>query len=474
MTHQNCVIASAIGLLDSDERATVIGALKSRNSAAKVVDAIGEYPVTDTLPLSARAVIKHRRGECECANPLATVDAPEGVSRNPVVELDATGGTLTTGVLKAPVEDRSFSTVFQAFGMNPDEYSILNDSVRMSTWQQGGRNEDGEWERQSLYSYRATFVKRAAVGPDGETLDLTALEPLFRGVASRFRARAPRKGATPNGTYLIAVADPQLGKKGTQEAVENWQRGVKGHLQEVANLTKLGTPPEAIHVAFMGDETEGVCNSYRNQPHTVELNLSEQVELDTKLRTWTIREALATGLPVSVSSVISNHGETWVRNGGKDPVTTQSDNLSTTVARQVKHAFDTFAPEARLSWHIADSDPAVIVELSGVKVYTTHGHVQKGRGASTELRTKMAMERQIVSNPGRFADIPLFLTAHYHHESVITGEGRYYIGCPALEAEKSSEYMLDQYGVWSQPGMLGFLVGENVDARRPYTRLTVH
>ena len=117
------------------------------------------------------------------------------------------------------------------------------------------------------------------------------------------------------------MADPQLGKKRTAEAVENWKRGVLGHCAIIRRDVKAGCGPEAVHLAFMGDEHEGVCNSYTNQPHTIELNRNQQFALDFDLRVWTIRELLKLGLPLSVSSVISNHGE-HTRNGGKDPVTT--------------------------------------------------------------------------------------------------------------------------------------------------------
>ena len=54
---------------------------------------------------------------------------------------------------------------------------------------------------------------------------------------------------------------------------------------------------------------------------------------------WTIKQALSTGLRVSASAVISNHGE-WTRLGGKEPITTAGDNASTHLARQVKRLVD--------------------------------------------------------------------------------------------------------------------------------------
>jgi hypothetical protein len=259
---------------------------------------------------------------------------------------------------------------------------------------------------------------------------------------------------------VLLVADPQLGKKGTDQAVANWRRGVTAHIDEAR---RLGRHIEAVHVAFMGDETENVVNSYGNQPHTIELNRSRQLELDYDLRVWTMREALSLRKPVTASSVISNHGE-WTRNASKEPVTTANDNASTHIARQVKRLFDELAPftKRNIEWTIGETHPGVVLNLSGAKCYFSHGYVEKGRGPSVEVKTKVALERQILGRTEDLGDVDIFFMAHYHHFYSNEFEGRTLFGCPALEAEKSSEYMLDQFGVWSPPGLLGMVVGEPV------------
>ena len=146
--------------------------------------------------------------------------------------------------------------------------------------------------------------------------------------------KAQKPGIKYPNTYLILIADPQLGKKNTDQAVVNWKTGVEQHVRQIEALQAAGQSPAGVHVAWMGDETEGVCNNYTNQPHTVELNLSQQLELDFDMRVWTLKQLLPLGIPISASSVISNHGA-WTRNGGKDPVTTNGDNSSTYVARLV-------------------------------------------------------------------------------------------------------------------------------------------
>jgi hypothetical protein len=274
-------------------------------------------------------------------------------------------------------------------------------------------------------------------------------------------------------TYNILVADPQLGTKGTAEAVENWKRGVLGHVDAIQDLQAQGRGPKQVHVGWQGDETENVVNSYGNQPHTIELNRSAQLELDFDLRVWTLKRIAALGVRISASSVISNHGE-WTRNGGKEPVTSQGDNSSTHIARQVKKLFKELEPYGgpKIKWYIGGGDPGVTVNLSGVECYFSHGYIEKGKGGSVEIKTKTAIERQILGRTDTLGTVSLWFMAHYHHFYSQEFEGRTLFACPALEAERSSEYMLNQYGVWSPPGMLGMLVGQGL--RGGWTNLAVY
>ena len=366
-------------------------------------------------------------------------------------DVDSGGAQINNVVVDAPING-DWSTVLALFNLDPAEFEVVDDTVRMSTWQQSARSKDGDRDSIQLYSYSARFRR--------VTRDMVPVETVKRWRSNLLRAVKPSARRSGSGTYLMLVADPQIGKKRTEDAVANWKRGVLGHLAEIQRLTDLGLPPAAVHVAFMGDEVEGFANNYGNQAHTIELNQAAQLELAYDLMVWTIKQAAGTGFPVSASAVISNHGE-WTRNGSKDPVTSAGDNASTHLARQVRTLFDELEPLGgpKVAWTIGEGDPAVTVTLSGVRCYFTHGYVEKGRGTSSETRTRAAIERQILGRTADLGDVELWYFAHFHHFYSNEFEGRTVFGCPALEAEKSSEYMLNQYGVWSPSGMLGMLVG---------------
>lgn len=400
----------------------------------------------------------------------ATVEAlqPEKIE-TPVgdkgtVEVDPDGASLKRVVVTTPLlDDGDWGPILEMFGLNPEHYEVVNDTVRMKSWWVArGSKENDTWEPLQLFSYDARFrrinkemIPQAKVTEWAQSLLADAYVPANNGTTEEW------KGAIPT-TYAMLVADPQLGKKGTEEAVENWKQGVLSHLDALQRTQYNGTWVEGVHVAFMGDEHENVVNSYTNQPHTVELNRSQQLELDYDLSVWTIKKVAELGLPISVSSVISNHG-LWTRNDTKDPVTTNNDNSSTYVRRQVKRLFDELEPFGgpRISWTIGETTPGVVVNLSGVPSYFSHGFIEKGKGGNTEAKVQNAIERQILGDTERLGNVPLWFMAHYHHFYTNEFQDRTLFGCPALEATKSSEWMADQYGVWSNAGMLGLLVGRH-------------
>lgn len=358
-------------------------------------------------------------------------------------------------VVDAPVVNNDWSHVFAIFNLDPAKFVVVDDTVKCSTWQQSARTKDGDRDSVQLYSYSARFCKLGKDAIRPEVIERWREELIAQPVIDAEIA------VDDAGTYVILVADPQLGKKGTTEAVDNWRRGLLAHLELAKVLLNMDVI-NAIHVAFMGDEFEGVANNYGNQSHTIELNQSQQIELAYDMEVWTLKEVLKLGLPVSASAVISNHAE-WTRNGSKEPVTTQNDNGSTHLARQVKKLFDELEPFTgqHIDWHIGNGHPGVTINLSGVKCYFSHGYIEKGKGPNVEVKTKTALERQILGRTDELGDVDLWFMAHYHHFYSTEFEGRTLFGCPALEAEKSSEYMLDQYGVWSPPGLLGLVVGES-------------
>jgi hypothetical protein len=368
----------------------------------------------------------------------------EVTTETPSISLTGDSGVIKTGAVAEPITD--WTDTIKLWGLDPEVFEVIQ-PVTMKAW-----GKPGEFR----YSYAARIQKKAEpeIAPE-DRVDIDSWRAHLQTISLW-----PSKVFHGSGlTYLMMVADPQLGKPGTQEALGHWTNGVEGHSERVRNLRDAGLPLEKIAVAFMGDEHEGAVGNYASQPYEVEMNYSDQITLDFDMRTWTIRQLLTHGLNIDIASVPSNHGE-HTRFGSNKALTSIYDNSSTMVAKLVKKVFDGTEFESILNWDIASDRQDANLDLSGIKVNFTHGHVSNGSGPKTGgVSSKNAIEKQILGRTKELVDTTLFVTAHYHHFNIIEDRGRTFFGCPALEAEKSSQWFYDSAGVWSKPGMLGMVVG---------------
>ncbi len=403
------------------------------------------FPETnlETLKRKARSV----RSNDETVTVINVTDAGE---EDGSISLTGDSGVIKTGMVTEPITD--WTDTLKVWGLDPDVFEVIQ-PVTMKAW-----GKPGEFR----YSYAARIQKKAE--PEVAIEDQVDIEG-WRHALQSVEYVPSRTFHGTGVSYLMMVADPQLGKPGTQEAVGHWKAGITGHMQRINNLLKVGFPVEKIALAFMGDEHEGAVGNYASQPYEVELNYSDQITLDFDMRTWTIRELLRFGLSLDIASVPSNHGE-HTRFGSNKALTSIYDNSSTMVTKLVKQVFNGADAESYINWDIAGDRQDANLELSGVKVNFTHGHISSGSGPKTGgVSSKNAIEKQILGRTAELVDTSIYVTAHYHHFNVIEDRGRTFFGCPALEAEKSSQWFYDSAGVWSKPGMLGFVVGKAAGER---------
>lgn len=376
----------------------------------------------------------------------------------PGMELTGDKGSISTGTVEKPITD--WDEILKLWGLDPNQFEVV-EPVTMKAWDTPAKDEASqEIITKRLFSYKARIQRKTQAADTEVKVDVAGWRERLQSISSFVDFK--QNDSLDKTSYAVMVADPQLGKPGTEESIANWKRGVERHLYQI---NRLWSPSgiEEIVVAFMGDEHEGAVGNYASQPYEVELNYTEQIQLDYDLRVWTIKAMLETGLPVRVSSVPSNHGE-HTRFGSAKAMTSIYDNSSTMVTGLVKKLFDETRHADRINWHIANDRADVNLTLSGVKCNFAHGHIAKGSGRG-EQKMKSAIERQILGRTDELGDTKLWFTGHYHHFYSIEDRGRTMFGCPALEAEKSSDWFYSQYGVWSKPGMLGLLVGESLGDR---------
>jgi hypothetical protein len=363
------------------------------------------------------------------------------------VEVGSDGGEFQTGEMSAPIELSSdWDKVLEGFGLDPSIFYVVDDTVRMSKWQQSKRTESGDRDVVWLYSYRARFARRS---PEASETDISQL----RAKIDKWRPRASVSVKTDEApcTFLINWADWQIGKSeggGVAATVDRVQKSIDDCLARIKELRKAGRNIEKVAIFNMGDPSEGCDGNYSSQRFTVQLNLRAQLNLVLDL--WT--QGVASLQPDIFASVLCNHGE-WTRNGGSKPVTGDSDNVGGYLGDTLERVFNGSGPT---EWHIAHDQMVQALTLSGVAVAITHGHKIAGK----EFEWLRGQAQRIQYETGEMPR--LWITAHKHHLAVEDFGAFWRFQCPSLDG--GSKWYADSSGKWSTPGTLTMLVGTH-DAR---------
>ena len=359
------------------------------------------------------------------------------------------GGELSTGAM--PVElGTDWDAVLKGFGLDPDVFEVVDDTVRMSKWQSSKRLENGDRDLIWLYSYRARFRRKSLTAlPDTEVEDIRKYVQKWKPL-SKTKQESPETGST----LVVCWADQQLGKSaggGVDATVERILDSYTATIERVKELRKNGRNIEKIAIVNMGDPVEGCDGNYASQLFTVELTQRQQLLLALDLWAQGVRQLSSLAEESEFISVLCNHGE-WMRRGGK-AVTSDSDNAGgflTDALQRILHG----RPEAdKLKWNIPHDEMTTTSVLSGVKVAFTHGHKITGK----EVEWLRGQSIRILREEGREPDI--WVTAHRHHLQVQDFGPWYRFQCPSNDG--GSKWYTDTSGNWSTPGTLTFLVGKH-------------
>lgn len=359
------------------------------------------------------------------------------------------GGELSTGAM--PVElGTDWDSVLKGFGLDPDVFEVVDDTVRMSKWQSSKRLENGDRDLIWLYSYRARFRRKSLTAlPDTEVEDIRKYVQKWKPL-SKTKQESPETGST----LVVCWADQQLGKSaggGVDATVERILDSYTATIERVKELRRNGRNIEKIAIVNMGDPVEGCDGNYASQLFTVELTQRQQLLLALDLWAQGVRQLSSLAEESEFISVLCNHGE-WMRRGGK-AVTSDSDNAGGFLTDALQRIL-AGRPEAdKLKWNIPHDEMTTTSVLSGVKVAFTHGHKITGK----EVEWLRGQSIRILREEGREPDI--WVTAHRHHLQVQDFGPWYRFQCPSNDG--GSKWYTDTSGNWSTPGTLTFLVGKH-------------
>lgn len=378
--------------------------------------------------------------------------------------VDAEGADVETGALEAPIESvADWDGVLRHFGLDPAEFEVVDDTVRMSSWQQSRRTDDGDRDMVWLYSYKARFRRVARLAES----DLAEV----RKRVARWKParRTPGSGLGAPSTLYAGWADWQLGKgegRGVAGTTDRVLESIERTEKRLKELRRVGRNVTGMSVWNMGDPTEGCDGQYANQPFLIQLNRREQLNLALDLWLTGLRALAPLVDDFEFGSVICNHGE-WTRQGpGTKPVTDDSDNIGGYLADTLRTVLDGRPGFDHVRFAIPGDEMTMLTDMSGVPVALAHGH--KAPGTPKEEAWIKSESIRLLRERGR--EPRLWMLAHRHHYKVIDHGSHHLVQHPSLDY--GSKHFTDTSGRWSAAGTFTCLVGEHEQAGGPLSNVS--
>lgn len=275
------------------------------------------------------------------------------------MDLGIDGGEFTDVKTDKPLTD--WSGIFKRFNLDPREFRIKDDTVRMSTWQQSKRLENGDRDVQNLYSYRASFVR--IVNGDVDWDEQARFIEDFTYI--------PAKRDYLISSCIIQPTDEQYGKTdfdgGTLETTERVLNSYGGFAEFVREFR-----PRQILLARTGDGIENFCST-GSQRDTNDLDLPHMMVQSFKMDLAGLKMIAPLAQEVINAYVPSNHGR-W-RTGPKADAGDPHADFGIAVGKQLAETLEVTGafPNVRTVFpeHLMES---LTVRLDGLNVGLVHGH----------------------------------------------------------------------------------------------------
>jgi hypothetical protein len=367
------------------------------------------------------------------------------------VDVTRDGAQVNNIVVESPILD-DWTPVFALFNLDAAEFDVVDDTVRMSTWQSSRRTDDGHRDTIQLYSYSARFKRK----PKARLSD-AEIEERRKAVAKwkmPVRLKRTAKGGDPVAA-VINLADVQGGKSegggvaATQQrlldGLENVDRWLERMLREY-NINE-------VVLVNNGDPMENCAGNYAAQLFTVELNTRGQMNFVLDMWEQYARNLFPRFERARFVSVLCNHGE-FGRMGGPKSVTSDSDNAGGFLAETLRRVLD--RPEFNhVEWTIPHDQMNVYADVAGVPMAFNHGHKIPGNDASGFEKW---LNGQVRGDDQAHA-ARIWQTAHRHHFAAWDMGSCSVFQAPSLDG--GSKWLTDMTGRYSRAGILAYLVGQH-------------
>lgn len=334
-------------------------------------------------------------------------------------------------------------------GLKSDQYRIVDDTVRVSMWQQSKRLENGDRDTVWLRSYRGSFQR---VTP----LDLAAddIDRLLT-VARQHPTAIP---ANPQeATRVVVASDAQVGKRDKRGGTPELLARIGGLLDQLGHVMAARPCADAL-ILDPGDIVEGFENTAQ-QRHTNDLSLPAQLRVARGILTDIVSKVAAQHEAVTVATCPSNHGA-W--RSGKDRLGRPGDDFGIDVHLSVADVLARDPRFGHVTWHNAADDDqwtsTVALEARGHRIALTHGDHARGPDKMLDWWAGQHFGGQPAANAH------ILHTGHFHttriqQAGILDGKPRWWMQAPTMD--NGSAWWGDLTGADDTPGILTYVLTEN-------------
>lgn len=371
--------------------------------------------------------------------------ATEGTPVKGSIDVTPDGAQVNNVVVEGDLNG-DWTKVFDLFNLDASKFEVVDNTVKMNTWQQSKALDNGQRDIIQLFSYSARFRRI-------HKSSKVDIEETFRQLRGARRAR-PRK--TSSGlTRVVLISDAQIGKADVRGGTPELLARVSGLLDALEEESRKIRCDDAV-VLDPGDLLEGFENTAQ-QKFTNDLSLPEQLRVARGMLTEAVvRVAALHPGGTRVATVPSNHSA-WRE--GKGYLGKPSDDFGIDTHRAVSEAF-ALAGRDDVTWVFPDTwDESLAIPIRGAVLGMVHGHQFKA-GKSGDW-----WKGQSHGN-GPTAQANILVHGHWHNFSVrtsgfINSRDRWIFQTPTMD--NGSSWFKNLSGEESEAGIVTFTIDDEGD-----------
>jgi hypothetical protein len=357
---------------------------------------------------------------------------------SPGYSVEGDEGTIVTAPRLVTSEDEGAhddAEELREFGFDPEIWEVA--WAKRSNWQA----PNGDW----LESRKLTVRKR-----DSKRLQLENVNEIFAAYASPDDFTVTATEGTKHRTVVLALGDTQAGKidgGGSESLVARFARIIN----DVASWLRSTGGCERLILVWAGDCIEGVVSQNGRLVSRLDLSVTEQVRLVSRMIMHEIGVLAPLCDKMLVLSVPGNHDESH-----RVAATKPSDSWAIQAASSVADALDLMGGYEHVEWLFPTEDSNSLAVSVGTEenpyvIGVTHGHTCKNVNNVVKWWEGQSLGRKGVG------EADLLITGHWHHlRTQFAGGGRTWIQLPSMDG--GSQWFTEKTGTDSPAGAVTMII----------------